>query len=101
MAHRLGMQTSGTWFSVIFDVGLKPRPVVLHTYSVKGLRLAKVSCEGMVVREEHGVVNSRFPVCICIRNVVVDRLDRGSTWDWNVTGGQGVLQKWGHLVSET
>ena len=50
---------------------------------------------------EHGVVNSCFPVRICIRNVIVDHLDRGSTWDRNVTDGRGVLQKWGHLISET
>ena len=50
VAHRPGAQTSGTQFAVIFDVGLKPRPVVLHTYGMKGLCLAKVSCKGMVVR---------------------------------------------------
>ena len=50
MAHKLGARTSGARFAVILDVGLKSRPVVLHTYGVKGLRLAKVSCEGMVVR---------------------------------------------------
>ena len=50
MAHRLGAQTSGAQFAVILDIGLKSRPVVLHTYGVKGLRLAKVSCEGMVMQ---------------------------------------------------
>ena len=49
MAHRLGVQTSGAQFAVILDVGLKSRPVVLHTYGMKGLHLAKMSCEGMVV----------------------------------------------------
>ena len=49
MAHRLGVRTSGAQFAVILDIGLKSRPVVFHTYSVKGLHLAKVSCEGMVV----------------------------------------------------
>ena len=48
--HRLGARTSGAQFAVILDVGLKSRPVVLHMYSMKGLRLAKVSCKGMVMR---------------------------------------------------
>ena len=50
MAHRFCVGTGGAQFAVILDVGLKSRPVVMHTYGVKGLRLAKVSCEGMVVR---------------------------------------------------
>ena len=47
--HRLGARTSGARFAVIRDVGFKSRPVVLHTYGMKGLCLAKVSCKGMVV----------------------------------------------------
>ena len=44
------MGTSGAQFAVILDVGLKSQPVVLHTYGVKGLCFAKVSCKGMVVQ---------------------------------------------------
>ena len=51
--------------------------------------------------EEHVVVNSCFPGHICIWNVVVDHLDQGSTRDLTVTGGQGVLRKWDHLIGET
>ena len=44
------MRTGGAQFAVILDVGLKSQPVVMHTYGVKGLHLAKVSCEGMVMQ---------------------------------------------------
>ena len=44
------MGTGGAQIAVILEVGLKSRPVVMHMYSVKGLRLAKVSCEGMVMQ---------------------------------------------------
>ena len=50
MVHRLCMGTSGAQFAVILDIGLKSQPVVMHTYDMKGLRLAKVSCEGMVMQ---------------------------------------------------
>ena len=57
--------------------------------------------DGRASTEEHVVVISWFPGRICIRNVVVDRLAQGSTWDLTVTVGRGVLQKWDHLISET
>ena len=50
MVYRLCAGIGGAQFAVILDVGLKSWPVVMHMYGVKGLCLAKVSCEGMVVR---------------------------------------------------
>ena len=73
-------------------------------YGMKGLHLAKVSCEGMVMQvlknTESYIPSFQESGRICVQNVIVNHLDRGSTWDPTVTG-QGVLWKWDHLVSET
>ena len=104
MAHRFCAGTGGARIAVVFDVGLKSRPVVLHMYirregSSSGQSV--LQGDGRASTEEHVVINSQFPGRICVWNVIVDCLDRGSTWDLTATGGQGVLWKWGHLVSET
>ena len=57
--------------------------------------------DGHASTEEHIVINSQFPGHICVWNVVVNRLDQGSTWDLTATVGRGVLWKWDRLVSET
>jgi len=46
MTHRFGMGTSGTGFAVVFDIGRKSRPIVMHADLVECLCLTKMSCKG-------------------------------------------------------
>ena len=49
MAHRFGVRTSGTRLAVIFDVGRKSRPILVHANLVECLCLTKMSCKGVVM----------------------------------------------------
>ena len=49
MVHRFGTGTSGTQLAVVFDIGRKSRPIVVHVDLVECLCLTEMSCKGVVV----------------------------------------------------
>ena len=75
MAHRLCTETSGAQFAVVFNVGLKSWPVVLHTYGMKSLSGQSVLQGDGNVSTEDGVINSQFVGHICVQNIEVNCQD--------------------------